>query len=700
MNERDTESQYPEGLLDWAGHRAGGVRKLFYEASGRPSETVIMTSLLQRLEEWSSSIAEDDGHSPRILLLVGGPGNGKTEAVEFAIRCLDETLLAGGQLIDSLRVQFLPADGSPPPRLAAVDISSLTSGRYSSLQVVQDASAGDSKNRPSCAPAQLLVEELERLLNSSSKLLHLVCVNRGVLDDALMIATDTQSGLVQRLLAQVVRSVGTGPEPIACWPLEDHQAIAVWPMDIESLLKPRPEADFATTPAAQLLESSTAEDRWPVLGECAAGENCPFCLSRDALASEPGRTSLLRILRWYELASGKRWSFRDLASLYSFLLAGAPPEGTDQGKYSPCNWAAKQLALRDGGNSRAKTLAPYLLVSRIFRHGLFGLWPRMEAREFKRLLKELDMQGDETLQGFQHFLNDPRRSAIPPTLRAQLDEICEILDPALADPDSMVELSANTTIAYREIDTRFSQSIEEGLQYIRKYWCLSVIELDLLRNLDGADKRLAKAALIRNRPDSAERIQAIIRDFACRLVRRSVGCRAASVRDGATLLAFEKVVAGDEQLLYEAGVRVEELLNKGQRFSVVLNTTFGEPIPAPERKVILTTDRQRVRVPTEITVARPDSALRFLTVGPTARRQFIPLTFELYRSVRELRLGMLEASLPKAVVALLDITRARLGGRIVREEDALELGIIQIGLRKDTIVRQRGKFLVKREMGS
>jgi hypothetical protein len=337
-------------------------------------------------------------------------------------------------------------------------------------------------------------------------------------------------------------------------------------------------------------------------------------------------------------------------------------------------------------------------VSRLYKHALFGVWPRIDSREFKRSLRELELHSDEVLLGFQLFLSDPRRTAIPSTLRSQLDEICEILDPALADPDSMVELSGNTTIAYREIDTRFSQSIEEGLEYIRKYRCLSSIELDLLKNLDAADKRLAKAAVAKNRPDSAGYIQAMIRDFSCRIVRRSVGCRAGSVRDGTTLLAFEKVVAGDEQLLYEAGVRVEELLNKGQRFSVVLNTTFGEPVPATERRVTLTTDRQRVRVPSEMLVARPLTALRFLTVGPAARKQYIPLTYQLYRSVRELKLGMLEASLPKAVVALLDITRARLGGRIVRDEDALELGTIQIGLRKDTIVRQRGRFLVKREL--
>jgi hypothetical protein len=282
------------------------------------------------------------------------------------------------------------------------------------------------------------------------------------------------------------------------------------------------------------------------------------------------------------------------------------------------------------------------------------------------------------------------------TLRTQLDELCGVLDPALADPDTEVMLSGNTTVFYREIDARFSQSVEEGLSFLRNKRCLATLETDLLKDMDGADKRLAKAGLARNRPDTARRLQSIVRDFACRLTRRSVGCRSAAVRDGATLISFEKVVAGDDQLLYEAAVQVEELLNKGQRFAVVLNTTFGEPIPGAERRVTLTTDRQRVRVPDETAVERPAAALRFLTVGPPSRRQFIPITYELYRSVLELRLGMLEASLPKPVVALLDITRAKLGGRIVRERDALELGTIQIGLRKETIVFQRGKFLVKK----
>jgi hypothetical protein len=473
----------------------------------------------------------------------------------------------------------------------------------------------------------------------------------------------------------------------------------VWPMDIESLLNLGPVAGTLPMPGAQLLGFATEKEDWPPNGTCEAGPLCPFCLSREALSAEPGSSGLLRILRWYELASGKRWSFRDLGSLFSFLLAGAPPEGAHGLRYSPCSWAAQQIALRQTtsiSGVKARAIAPYLLVSRIYKHALFGSWPKVGTRELKGLLKELDLHNDEVLSGLQQFLNDSRRSAIPPTLSSQLDEICEILDPALADPDDEVQLSSNTTVAYREIDIRFSQSVGEGLRYIRKYLCLSSLELDLLRDLDGADKRLAQAAVARNRPEVATRVQSLLRDFACRLVRRSVGCRSAAVRDGQILIDFEKVVAGNEHLLYEASQQVERLLNDGDKFAVVLNTTFGEPIPSAERRVTLTTDKQRVKVPQDIVLERPSSALKFLTVGPATRREYVTLTYELYKSVRELQLGMLTASLPREVIALLDITRARLGGHIVRDKELLEAGSIQIGIRKDVIVLQRGQFLVKR----
>ncbi len=699
MNDANMQAKYPEGLLDWSGHRGGGVKKLFYQASGRPSSEIIRTNLLNRLELWADEIGAGNDNVPRIVLLVGGPGNGKTEAVEFAIECLDSSTSSGGGLKAALATRFNPTDGTPPPRLAEIQLPEIQSHGRPVLRIVQDASAGDSKGYPNTSPAQLLVHDLQDALNRSD-VIYLACVNRGVLDDALILATDSGNTSVRPLIEQVVGSVGTGPKPIACWPLQGFEEVAIWPMDIESLLNSGPSSEINSTPAAQLLDFATKTDDWPVMGECEAGPLCPFCLSREALSNDPGEASFLRILRWYELASGKRWSFRDLGSLFAFLLAGAPPDGLRGSKYSPCAWAAKQLALKHNTNPRdakARALAPYLLVSRLYKHSLFGFWPRVSTPALRSMLKDLDLQNDEVLSGLLHFLADSRRSTIPPTLNSQMEEVCEILDPALADPDSEVKLSGKTTVAFREIDIRFSQSVGEGLKYIQKYLCLTALEIELLKNLQGADERLSAAATAKNRPEVANKIQSMIRDFSCRIVRRSVGCRAAAVRDGKILIDFESVVAGHDQLLYEASQQVEALLNNGDKFSVVLNTTFGEPIPSLERRVTLTTDKQRVKVPKDIIVERPINALKFLTVGPESRREFIPLTYELFKSVRELREQMLAASLPRAVVALLDITRARLGGYIVRDEELLEAGTIQIGIRKDVIVRQRGQFLIKRE---
>lgn len=86
-------TEFPTGLLEWAGHRSGGVRKPFFESSGRPCKVVIDTPLLQRLRNWVTDVTSSTD-VPRSVLLVGGPGNGKTEAVEHILRTLDDTLAA------------------------------------------------------------------------------------------------------------------------------------------------------------------------------------------------------------------------------------------------------------------------------------------------------------------------------------------------------------------------------------------------------------------------------------------------------------------------------------------------------------------------------------------------------------------------------------------------------------------------------
>ena len=61
---------FPDRLLDWAGHRAGGVRKLFHDQASRPSGKLIRTGLLERLETWVSDVIAGKPSTPRVVLLV------------------------------------------------------------------------------------------------------------------------------------------------------------------------------------------------------------------------------------------------------------------------------------------------------------------------------------------------------------------------------------------------------------------------------------------------------------------------------------------------------------------------------------------------------------------------------------------------------------------------------------------------------
>lgn len=688
--------RFPAGLVNWAGHRAGGVRRLFDDESGRPGGSVLETNLLHRLEGWARGYPEAGPGTPRIILLVGGPGNGKTEAIESTIRWLDESLGCEARLMQELARSFSPADGLVP-RVVDVDLRGLgASGGPGRLSIVQDATAVTGAESRSAA--QLLLLELASA--QSTDVAYLCCVNRGVLDDALIEAIDTGANAARQILEAVTRAVSLFPEAPSCWPLQDFPEIAVWPMDAESLLLT--PARGGTAPAQVLLATALDENSWAAPGTCNAGAACPFCNSKEHLSRPREREALLQVLRWYEVASGKRWSFRDLFSIVSYLLAGHRVTQAAS-KLAPCEWAgamlqADEAAKRGSKPSKDSSTAIFQLVSAQYQHALFHAWDREASLSLWRDIRDLGLEDNNTAVGLHWFLASRRsRAHLPATISASLEGLADLLDPGLADPGTVVQATQRTSFALRELDIRFSRSVAEGVQFVRPLHVIPKIEIDLLDRLGRLDSLLSESGMRRKRPDVAARVQRLVRDFACRIVRRTIGARAAAVPDAEILAEFQRV-SEDEQGddLFDVAREVEALLNKNQDFEVSLTTTFGQPLPPAMRCATLVVPARQVKPLEEDATGRPRNPLAFLSVGGGKSSQAIALTYDLFKATKELRRGMSPASLPRTVLALLDTTRARLAGPIVRDRDILDRARIVLGVGGVTVVERRQGFVARR----
>jgi hypothetical protein len=209
------QAQFPTALRDWSGNQSGGVRRLFDTNSGRPTGEVLRTHLLAKLNEWTNALARGLEGVPRVLLLVGGPGNGKTEAIESTVDWIDQAFGCAGALNSALRHQLLRAAGEAVPRVASAEISrSLGSSERVRINIVQDASVEGSSQQTRAA---LLVAELEAALDAESGHdVYLACINRGVLDDALIHVSENGPTSVLGLIQTIIQAVGQGGEGISC----------------------------------------------------------------------------------------------------------------------------------------------------------------------------------------------------------------------------------------------------------------------------------------------------------------------------------------------------------------------------------------------------------------------------------------------------------------------------------------------------
>lgn len=686
MSEK-SKPAFPNDLLDWAGHRDGGVKKPFSTNSGRPTDNLIETGLTRRLRHWANDLSKGQDEVPMAMFLVGGPGNGKTDAIETAVGFLDEALSSDGQLFRACAAKF---DVELPPRKLVIDLTCMVEesnalhGRE--LVVVQDATEVDLENA-SKAPESLFLDDVESLMAAGARErpLFLCGINRGILAHAaLMGYADNRDPAVLEFIDTLTRAATSGSEGKACWPLDGYGWAVGWPMDVESLVD-HSLAGEGLAPARQILEKALESEAWT--SGCDAGDLCPFHTNQQLLNTHQAREHFLKTLHFYELASGKRWNFRDLFSLVSHVLVGHESTFVVNNKrVSPSEWAAYHASRAVRDTDPDAIMSAWSLASRLYTHALFPAWPKLD--DIAKQTRELEKKGVDLPPGLDRFFagiasdHDWGNTEIGRLLG---ENFCRTLDPA----NTRRELVIRDGLTVGQIEDAYTTSINRGLELTREY--LAKVELLLVDLLSRADEACEPSGMSPLLHAKARRVQWHLRALASRFVKRSLAGGSGICRDYAFLGHYQALLDDTGDSARRLKRSFEHLLSDGQTgLSVPLSTTFGQPLDSRWGGARLV-GRNRPHVKTE---PMPDGGSRPREQLPYLRIQdvLIPVTFPLFKALSEVEEGLMTASLPGEIFALVDGTRNLLAGQLVHDKEWLEGARVVIGESKQELVVEDGKI--------
>ena len=267
---------FPNKFLYWSPSCEGLVKKPFLDGDSSRLTPVFPTNISRRLDEWVDKIINKD-ECPRCIFLVGGTGNGKSEAVEQLIFNLSEKIENGKKIKQSLQDEFEKSiKAGFINRKVTVNHSI---GKFKSLHLVQDAS-GVEKNK---SPQKCFIEDLKEIVLGSSDEIYICCINRGIIAESLSELDDEKDKNIIKFIRTLMISIKIDPSSPDSWPLSDYSDIGIWPMDAESLMD-KDIYNNDKTPMHYILDYITDKNNWEK--ECLGGELNPFHQNREILSKK------------------------------------------------------------------------------------------------------------------------------------------------------------------------------------------------------------------------------------------------------------------------------------------------------------------------------------------------------------------------------------------------------------------------------
>jgi hypothetical protein len=295
--------QYPFAFKNWFSSNIGGVRLPMNNKSGRPiGDQIIEGKIHQLIREMISDFKVTKGKF--LCVLVGGPGNGKTDLMEFA----SEVFFEEFNIDPKLGKETLQDGFKSNNRKAKYENKEIT------LNLIQDASQRDSDADSPLASIYNDFEELHKCDN----ILTLICINRGVLENTLSKSRVYSEPIskYKELINKIhsYNNLQTVINDSKIW--GDNISginLFTWSMDFDTLFKEN--ETISENLIKELIDKSNCINSFKK-----AKILSPIESSREFLNNEIKLFNLSRLLRHSEILNGKRFTYRELFSIMAYLF--------------------------------------------------------------------------------------------------------------------------------------------------------------------------------------------------------------------------------------------------------------------------------------------------------------------------------------------------------------------------------------------
>ena len=295
--------QYPYAFRNWFSSNIGGVRLPMNENSGRPlGDSIIEGNIHHLIREMICDFKLKKGKF--LCVLVGGPGNGKTDLMEFA----SEVFFKEFGLDGVIGKRILKEGFKKNNRKAKFEHGDLT------LNLVQDASQRDSYTHSPLASLYNDFEEFEQCKN----VLTLICINRGVLENIVSKSKDPSESIskYKDILGKIhsFNNLQAVINDSKIWG-DTFSGISLytWSMDFDTLFKENESIDY------NLIRGIVEKSNCTV--NFIKGLNfSPIESAGNFLKNDRKIYNLSRVLRHSEILNGKRFTYRELFSLVAYLF--------------------------------------------------------------------------------------------------------------------------------------------------------------------------------------------------------------------------------------------------------------------------------------------------------------------------------------------------------------------------------------------